>query len=407
MEIDDFVGKLFKTCKGVLEVKEIAYRKNYVKSYTLVCSECSKDTELWPYGSITSTKAGLLKGNRPCGCEGNTKWSKDQWKIRIKRVCDKRGYEFIGFAEDSWNGKDTKLVLKNKFSGHLWKSTSANNLVNRGRGDPLEAARLRSLDRIRDEEDLVSEFKSTGKFVEGCLFKRLSVGKGRGKWKFECPICKDDEYTKNCESSKSFITSGSSLLNGSLPCRCAKVYKWNKKEMLYRCKRLLKERGDTFLNVVGDYLGNKTLVKWESGKCGHENITPINKLLTGQRCNTCFKGGYKNSEKGILYVVLWEYKEASYIKYGITNKDVRSRCLKHKRYSEESPTFKILYEFYSVDGKEVENCEKFIKTYFSEYDKCPPYLLPEGFTETIPYSKDNLSQVLEIISTFNLQPSDT
>ncbi len=296
--------------------------------------------------------------------------------------------------------------MKNPSSGNIWEK-SANNLVNRGKGDPAESVKLRSIGRTHDEALMVERFVDSGNFIKGCTFKRLSVGKGRGRWLFECPLCKDDEYVSNCGSKSAFVTSGSSLLNGSLPCRCSKGYKWGKEEMLYRVEKLLTERGDTYIGVEGKYNGSKTPIAWVSGKCNHINKTSINKILNGQRCSTCFTGGFKNTESGTLYVVLWEFKNCSYIKYGITNIDTRSRCIRHKRGSKEDPDFKILYEFHSEDGNEISECEKSIKKYFSEHPSCPASLLPEGFTETIVYTEDSLGKLLEIISTFNLQPHTT
>jgi hypothetical protein len=75
MVADNFIGSRLCTGKGVLEVKEISHKVNYIKSYILTCNVCSQDEELWPYGSIISTKGRLSKGQFPCGCSGNTRWS--------------------------------------------------------------------------------------------------------------------------------------------------------------------------------------------------------------------------------------------------------------------------------------------------------------------------------------------
>ena len=228
--------------------------------------------------------------------------------------------------------------------------------------------------------------------VDGCL---------------SAPICKNDEYVGNCESDNTFITSGSSLLSGCLPCRCSKVYKWSKQEMLYRVKKFLTSRGDSYIGFNEPYKCSKTIINWKAVTCDHINKTSVNKILNGQRCSKCFKGGFNSSTAGILYLVLWKFENNSYIKYGITNKDTRSRCMKHKRGSSESPVFETLYEFYSKDGKEIYSCEKAIKDHFSNFEKCPAYLLPEGYTETVISDESNLSKILQIITTFNLTQSDT
>ena len=403
MKIDDFIGETFKTKVGsVLEVKEISHKTNYVKSYILTCSVCSVDEELWPYGSITATKGNLTKFQSPCGCAKSPKWSRDQWLVKIRRVCEERDFAFMGFAED-WYGKDTKIKLKNNNTGTVWESTTVNGLVNRGKGDPLEGIKRRNLSRTKGVEEMVQRFKESGNFISGCEFHRISTGKGRGSWEFVCPVCRSDNFVANCGSPSSFVTLGSTLLNGCLPCRCSKGHKWNEREQIYRIKEFLKDRGDLFIKEIQPYKGSKTDILWISQGCGHKNTSNINKILGGQRCNICYKGGYSREQKGVFYITRWQFDEGSCLKYGITNLDARSRCLKHKRGSVCDPSFEVLYEFSSDDGEDAYLCENKVKAEFSGNVGCGRELLPEGFTETVEDTPENLETLLQIISTFNLK----
>lgn len=401
MERDSFSGSIFSIRGSSIEVREISHRSNYIKSYVVTCDICSGDSELWPYGSIVTTKGSLTKGNLPCGCSRSPRWTKDQWMLKVSRVCKEADFTLVGL-EDEWRGKDTKLILKSNKTGFIWSNTTLNGLVNRGKRDPRESIISRARSNVQDEADVIDKIRQSGKFHDGCTFRRLSVGKGRGRWEVECPVCKEDVYAKECNSPCIFFTSGSSLLNGNLPCRCAPIYKWTEDETLFRIKNFLRGRGDTFISVEGGYKGSKTLVKWLSEHCNHENLSMITKLLSGQRCNTCCRGGFDESKEGTLYITRWVFENVNYLKYGITNLSARSRCIKHKRGSLETPTFEILHEFRSKDGKEVALCENRIKDSFSRYGDCPRELLPEGFTETVEDTPENLAKLLEIISTFNL-----
>ena len=402
MERDSFSGSVFSIRGSNITVKEICRRSSYIKSYVVTCDICSGDSELWPHGSIVTTKGSLTKGNLPCGCSRSPRWTKDQWMLKVSRVCKEADFTLIGL-EDEWRGKDTKMVLKNNKTGFIWSNTTLNGLVNRGKRDPRESIISRARSNVQDEIGVIDKIRQSGKFHEGCEFRRLSVGKGRGRWEVECPVCKGDVYAKECGSPFIFSASGSSLLNGNLPCRCAPIYKWTEKETLFRVGSLLQGRGDTLVSVEGGYKGSKTLVKWLSVNCNHENITMISKIMSGQRCSVCFKGGFDESQAGLLYITRWNFEGVKYLKYGITNISARSRCIKHKRGSLESPTFEILYEFLGEDGKEVSLCEKRIKETFSRQGACPRELLPEGFTETVEDTPENLETLLQIISTFNLQ----
>jgi len=83
---DSFIGTQFPTPKGgTLTVIGDNGLKGNDRKYTLECSICSKDEELWPLGSIQTTKRILNKGSVPCGCAKNPKWKEWQNKIRVQR----------------------------------------------------------------------------------------------------------------------------------------------------------------------------------------------------------------------------------------------------------------------------------------------------------------------------------
>jgi hypothetical protein len=53
----EFIGKKFNTPEGgVLTVIGLADKRGNVALFNLECSICSKDKELWPSGSIVTSK---------------------------------------------------------------------------------------------------------------------------------------------------------------------------------------------------------------------------------------------------------------------------------------------------------------------------------------------------------------
>lgn len=95
--------------------------------FILECDVCSKDSELWPFGSISSSMSNLTSGQVPCGCTLNPRWSKDQRRIQVERKCAEVGYEFLGFIGE-WKGYLTKLSLRCKLHG-VWESSNIEKLL--------------------------------------------------------------------------------------------------------------------------------------------------------------------------------------------------------------------------------------------------------------------------------------
>ena len=89
-----------------------------IKYYIVKCSECSKDPELFGDGIFKASKIVLTKGIISCGCSRCHKWTETQYIIRIKRLCNEKGYIFKGFAEN-FKGSQTKLSLECPTHGHF------------------------------------------------------------------------------------------------------------------------------------------------------------------------------------------------------------------------------------------------------------------------------------------------
>ncbi|HBN6837435.1 TPA: hypothetical protein L3330_003479 [Vibrio cholerae] len=227
----EFIGTTFDTPKGsVLTVTGVAGKQGSHTLFSLECSICSNDKELFP-DRFTSFKSNLVKGAVPCGCAKNTNWTQSQYEILINRECLERGYEFRGFAGD-WKGKNTYLRLHNPINGNTWESTTINNFLNHGGGCPLEAGNKLRTPQSEREQKINDVLK-----VEGGKF----VG-----WKGEYKNA-HSKFNWLCSEGHPCEMSVHSFLNKSNRCpSCAKSgYDKNKQGFFY-------------LHVFGD----NQILKW-------------------------------------------------------------------------------------------------------------------------------------------------
>jgi hypothetical protein len=225
---------------------------NGMKKYPVVCSICHEDCELFP-SEVYSTLGNLQKGHNPCGCAHIVQWSEFQNKIRIKRACKKRGYEFLGFAE-AYRGANTKLILYCKEDSNTWKSTTLSKFVNSGRGCPkCKINKLKSVNKKVDKE-VSDTLVSGGNFLNGTTFRRnLEKVNNLGYnvyWDVTCPLCSCDNFVVENLCSGVFTTTLSSLREGSKPCRCSPKYPWTKAQREYQINSVCNLEGIRFCRWV-------------------------------------------------------------------------------------------------------------------------------------------------------------
>lgn len=133
-KIDEMIGRKFGQAQQ-LEVTEwdgtrgnCKYGK---KMYTLRCSVCEKDKEMFGGQVFRSTKADLKRGWFPCGCGKNVKWKPWQFVIRVQRQCAIKRYKFNGFY-GNWRGNKTRVLLECLDDGNVWHTTMCNFFNGRG-----------------------------------------------------------------------------------------------------------------------------------------------------------------------------------------------------------------------------------------------------------------------------------
>jgi len=391
-----YTGYSYTTVHGnVLTAGEYSTR-NQKGRYTISCSVCSEDTELFPTGSIETSGDSVREKRCVCGCGSGYRYTEDQYKIRIKRRCVEESYIFNGFV-GKYKDYTTKLNLYNPATGNSWNTTNIQTFLLNGVRDPVVSLESSIATCTKSDDYFITNFMSTGRFLEGTEFYRHEGS----RWSYTCPKCSFDEFVQNGVCSGVFEAYQGHLSGGKLSCRCDR-WKSTPEQVRYLIEKKLKEVGGTFLRWIGK---NRTKrngkFKWVC-KEGHFNDSPVTYFLKTGNCKTCFANGFKNYLPAYLYIVRWASSDGTYscLKYGITTVTIKSRIANQKAKSEMLPT--VLYSFYHENGKVVEDCEKTLKLEVGSHF-CKRELLPRGFSETVDDTKDNLLKLTGVVERYSLK----
>lgn len=351
--MDDNIGSVYNI-KGV--TYKIVGRREKIKGkpvkYILECNKCSKDKSLWPYGSIETIKCNLTKGQLCCGCSRSPKWSEEQNRIRVHRLCNDKGYKFLGWFGD-YNKDKTYLMLENPETNNRWNTTNLNNLLH-GYGDPLQGRVNTIKASLKSEEYHIKDF--TG-YAKGTVFKRVSGG----EWEYKCGICSQDKYVKNGVCSGIFKSTISGLKAGKKSCRCGSSYRYTPEQRLLDCEWVVSQSEITGYGFE-DYskFNAKVKYKWRC-KCGNQNSTEVYRFVNGQlSCGSCSQFGNvfglydaKVFEPDTLYIIELKSDDECFIKIG-RSFNTQERFKEYRRYYDITPIFtcsRIHLSIFEVERK--------------------------------------------------------
>lgn len=375
----EFIGSRFTTKTGsVLEVIGVKGKTSRgVAIFTCTCTICSEDTEVFPEGSIYSTKGNLLNGATPCACNGGHHYSVTQYKILIERLCNKYDYTFLGFV-DEFKDSSTKIKLKNNKTGSAWDTTSIRGFINQNVRDPsTRGERIGKVLKV-DRSVHIKDFYSAG-FSKDYYFWESNRVNSQGfypYWYYYCPICSEDEYVKNGLCTGIFEQSLVYLKRGLKNCRCSKHYKYTQEQIEFKIKSLCDEDNYIFTGWEdGQYEGCHSKFKFIC-PLGHSDSTLPYTFIKGCRCKKCsqiarnkdlpaFYGYYQNraNEQDFLYIII--FKDKGYFKVGRTfNFDRRLTQL-----ARESSTPKediILYRLYKGLHADIYKQEQYIHDHLTK-----------------------------------------
>jgi len=391
--VTEFTGETFQTPKGgTLRVLEHNGLKGCKRKYECICSICSGDTELFSEDFFMK-KDSLTRGLIPCGCGGFT-YNETQQVIRVNRECKLKGYDFLGWS-GNYKGRSTKLSLYNPVTNNTWHTTSIDNFLTNGRGDPVVG---RENTRLASTVEWVGRSKTSPKGGTITITEELS---DRTKMRVHCTECEKDH---ELFGRGFFDVYKGAWDTFDCVCGCRQINHWSKEQyevLLHR--RECEVNGESkFLGFIGD--GRVTSSSFVIQEClldtahGVWDTTCLKAALNPEGgCPSCANGGYDADKRGNFYVVEWFNSDRTIrlIKIGITGLEVLARIKGQLRYTDLD--YKILHTWSHKDGGFVAKVEKDLKKILKPLRIVPKELLPDGYTEAVYYKEEVLKQVYDYV----------
>lgn len=325
MDKDNICGRQYIGPKGYLTtVVEVADKPSSIKceEYICICSNCSKDEKLWPYGSITVTEKGIKNKRSPC-CNKIIKYTTDQWKVLVKRKAEKQGVEVLNVYRIDRKKRSLRL-------GYRCNEKEVN-------GISVESFMKRCDDKkvYLNEDSYYIDKYFEGKSPEQSdkIFCRVSSQ----SWTFFCRTCKDALMDLCVDDDCIFITKGGSLLEGSVGCYCNSQARLTIEIITARVSRGLEKKRCRFVEVTGNLEGSDTPVKWVCEN-GHSNISRYSNIMSGkgcvkcrnENCGNCLYENYLYREDTLYFLRFEEECGKVFYKIGRSfNPDKRLRDIKY------------------------------------------------------------------------------
>lgn len=163
------------------------------KKYIVTCSVCSLDKELHGEGLFAISKGHFVRGCIPCGCTDKCNWSEEQYKVRVKRVCDKVGLIFHGWVGDFTTANKTLVDIECPDHGRVGKTGISFILDSRFIKSCRSCFAIRMGDCMRkDDQIMIDTFMASGGYSIGTIFSRsdrLDKNGHKKYWHVYCPDC--------------------------------------------------------------------------------------------------------------------------------------------------------------------------------------------------------------------------
>lgn len=118
--VDDFIGETKQQGSSVITIMECLGGKGNQRRYIQECTKCSLDEELWPYGSIVTTKSNFEGKPWPnCGCNpSRVLWKEFQAKVICERIALAKNLKFLGWSNSKYTGTNsTRIILDCPYHG--------------------------------------------------------------------------------------------------------------------------------------------------------------------------------------------------------------------------------------------------------------------------------------------------
>lgn len=194
------------------QIRVIGWSGRYqgAKVYIVKCSICERDSELHGDGHFKTNRASLKRGGIPCACSKSYRWSEQQYETLCLRKAQAKGYNFVGFKNSTFY-KNVHLVLECSKHG-IWDTTVLQSFLSADTGCPSCKGDKTAERCLKNDEEMINSFMSSGCFSEGTRFWRIDRKDSKNRrvyWKTLCGDCK-----------KAGEATASDLRNGNRQCDC-------------------------------------------------------------------------------------------------------------------------------------------------------------------------------------------
>lgn len=369
--------------------------KSGAKVYNMFCSECSNLVSIFPIG-FTITKDQFVKRRFPCLCGKAPKL--EDWQLR--KVLDRKLPDHYSIGAITGKGAQKRADVfchKCAEDWELFPSATFNTKVSHLKDGIVPCGCSKSHRRTPYERSVKVKRFCSSKGYELISstedFKKIEVFNPKTDNSWTIPF----DYLSNKKSWNDPSERGRKVSEAlRLPdsVHIAGFLSTGKYKEATTFTRLERE-------VKADSFGRGVYWEVTCGSCKEKYTSSIGHLKAGQvGCSCRGGGGYCRTSRGNFYIVRWFGYGESYLKFGITNREVLER-IKEQDSASEHLDYEILEEFYHNDGGVVADCETHLKKVMPT-KACPKRWLPDGYTETVEDTPENLQEILEIISTFNL-----
>lgn len=214
-EVDEFIGRVFGKKDQLKVLSWDGARRKGNKLYTVQCSICTKDPEMFGDAKYLVPKGHLERGTYPCGCSKSPKLTEQQMLLKIKRACEDLGHTYLRI-DGNYDKTRTRVIASCPVHGEMSPKSAMDIFTGRG---CIECRR----DFVKEsltlpDEHFISRFLATGNFHPDTKFTRSERITPADKyregvrlhWIVSCPVCKE---TVEGHSA--------SMLSGHSPCSCA------------------------------------------------------------------------------------------------------------------------------------------------------------------------------------------
>ena len=165
------------------------------------------------------------------------------------------------------------------------------------------------------------------------------------------------------------------------------------KEYVSKANKICKKEGYKFLGLVGSYenIDSKIRLRCKNGHIYEVSFHSF--VLSNSRCRKCAKFGFNPDKKSLFYLRKVEINNKIALKYGITNQLDGARESKQKRNF--NGIIQTIFKL-KTNGYIALEIEKKCKEMYSKKHYLLKEELPDGFTETVKYSKDIFEKIKKI-----------